>query len=156
MKYSMIAGLLLLVAGVLFVPPLLERWQVAEPLGDGVILSRRGEVLFRDGDHNRVLYFVPTGCEAVAADGDWVIARSRVVSGFGFEPRSRNGEVPVTDYWIIYKRRLREADPDREPQTDLIYHRGEAYPVWRECLLGPLDSVTFTDMVRMRNIRLQW
>lgn len=151
MKKHSLNILLILGAGVVFyfitIYPL--NWGISEELGNGFIITSDRNLLYRDGDTE---YFVlPFGVKKYAYNTKWIIICTEGYSEkCNLKEKKKN--LNQTNYWIIDK-----GIPIHHNKQDsiILYINGEAYPVITNGLMGPMDSLSFTESIKDYNIPLK-
>ena len=149
-KILTLSYVIFLIVLIVFVVNFLTKdWGVSKRLGDNYIFTSDKSILYQLNDKE---YFVlPDGVESVKSDERWIIATTEGLNATfkNCNQKSDNG----TQYWIIDKSKP-IMNLHSMYKSNIMFIKDNQYPIIASGLIGPLDSLSFSDKIKLLRIKL--
>lgn len=147
-----ISYIIFLIVLIVFVADFLTKdWGVSKRLGDNYIFTSDKSILYQLNDKE---YFVlPNGVETIKNDERWIIATTEGLNATfkNCNEQSNNG----TQYWIIDKSKP-IMKLDSMYKSNIMFIKDNQYPIIASGLIGPLDSLSFSNKMKLLRIKLSF
>lgn len=124
-------------------------WDISDNLGNGYMITSDKDLFYKDA-HGYEYNVLPFGVSKYAYDRKWIIVCTKDVS---IKRHFYDKNKDSVNYWIINK----EIPPLNYDKSDsiILYINNKAYPIITNGLIGPMDSLSFIDMIKKYNIPLK-
>lgn len=144
--------IIFLIVVIVFIAGFLTKdWGVSKRLGDNYIFTSDKSILYQLND--KEYFVVPFGVESIKNDERWIIATTEGLNATfkDCNEQSDNG----TQYWIIDKSKP-IMKPDSMYKSNIMFIKDHQYPIIASGLIGPLDSLSFNNKIKLLKIQLSF
>lgn len=154
LKSCLTVVVLINMLGYVVLTNLLKGWGITDELGNNYIYTSDYSILYQLD--NREYYVIPSRVRSINYNDKWIIAKT-----IGLNASYRNCSKQSNDgsqYWIINK----DASIDSENDSNIMicedndYHIINNYPIISNGIIGPMDSISFSNKMNELRIKLDF
>lgn len=127
----------------------IKDWNVTENLGNNYVFTSDCGIQYQVDGHN--YFIIPFGITSINHDAKWIIAKTSGLNAFYNKSQKQCND--GSQYWIINKD-AKIIRIDSIQSSNMMSIKGNEYPIVSESLIGPLDSISFSNKLRKLRIKV--